>query len=100
MRVFFERSGGFTGIRFTTTIDTQTLSPQVAQQLREMVEDANFFDLPPILASSENVKDSFHYRVTVETQGQQHTVEVGDQSAPEAIKPLLNRLSILARSKS
>ncbi len=46
MRVSVEQSGGFTGIPFTASVDAETLSAEEAMRLRELVEAAEFFQLP------------------------------------------------------
>jgi hypothetical protein len=98
MRIEFERTGGFAGMRVAATIDTETLPPDEARAVREMVGAARFFDLPAKITSPTPGADQFQYRLTVEAEGRKHTVEVGDASAPEALQPLLRRLTLLARS--
>ena len=46
MRVEFKREGGFTGIPLAAKFDTESLAPEKARTLVELVEEANFFDLP------------------------------------------------------
>ena len=98
MRIQFERTGGVAGIRVAATIDTESLSSEEARELREMIDAARFFDLPAFIASPTPGADQFQYKVTVEAEGRQHTVEVGDASAPESLQGLLRRLTVLARS--
>lgn len=98
MRIHFERSGGFAGMQVRAQVDADSLPPDDAKQLQAMVEAAEFFDLPAKIASPASGGDQFQYRLTVESEGRQHTVEVGDASAPESLQPLLRRLTLLARS--
>jgi len=98
MRIQFERSGGFAGMRITATIDTDSLSPDDAKSLREMVDASDFFNLPSTIRSPSSTADSFQYKVIIEDQGRKHMVEAGDQAVPPTLKPLLRRLEILARS--
>ena len=99
MRIHFERTGGFTGMTTTTTVDTETLSAEAAQELQEMVTEAGFFDLPAQMTSQTPGADQFHYMLTVESEGQKHTVEGSDAALPESLEPLLRRLTRLARSQ-
>ncbi len=98
MRIDFERTGGFAGIRLAAAIDTTVLPADQATALHKQIEDARFFDLPARVPAPPNVADQFNYRVTIETDRRRHTVEVGDVSAPPALQPLLQQLTALARS--
>ncbi len=100
MRIHFERTGGFAGMRISATIDTQTLSPDQANELRGLVEASGFFNLPAKIHSATQAADQFQYKVTIENEGKRHTVEVSDASAPDALQPLLRQLRLLARSSS
>ena len=46
MRISFERSGGFAGITMKTAVDEKDLAPGEAQKLRQLVEEADFFNSP------------------------------------------------------
>ena len=96
MRIEFERTGGFAGMRVAVTIDTATLAPEDAQKLQEQVASAKFFHLPTSLPAPTGA-DSFHYQVTIEDQGQRHTVEVGENAASPELKALLRELTRIAR---
>ena len=99
MRIYFERTGGFTGVRLTTMVDSDTLSVEEAAKVREMVNAANFFDLPPKIAAQEQTVDRFQYRVTIEAEGRQHSVDIQEAAIPESLTPLLRWLSASARKK-
>ena len=99
MRILFERSGGFMGQHVVGQVDTQTLSAEEADMLRQMVAQAHFFELPPSLRSATEASDQFQYRLTVEDNSRRHTVETTDMAAPDSLRPLLRRLTILARAQ-
>ena len=98
MRIHFERTGGFAGMRVTATIDTESLSPEEASELQEMVDTAKLFDLPEVIEAPNGGADRFQYNLTVEDAGRSHTVRVGEAAAPDELRPLLRRLTTLARS--
>jgi hypothetical protein len=98
MRIHFERTGGFAGMRIAATVDTESLPPEEARELHQLVADASFFDLPPVMTAPTPGADQFQYKLTVEAKGRQHTVEVGDATVVETLWPLLRRLTVLARS--
>ncbi|MCC7445976.1 MAG: hypothetical protein IT324_01105 [Anaerolineae bacterium] len=97
MRIDFERSGGFAGMILRATIDTGDLPEADANDLRQLIEEANFFALPPTITSASGA-DQFTYRLTVIALVRQHSVEVSDGAAPDTLRPLLNRLTTLARA--
>jgi hypothetical protein len=99
MQIHFERTGGFAGLRLTTTLNSATLSPEDAHKLQELIDQAEFFALPPVLTAKTPGADRFQYKLTVETQGRQHTVEVDEGAAPATLRPLLNWLTTAAKTR-
>jgi hypothetical protein len=99
MRFYFERSGGFMGRRIAGIVDTNTLSDEEALALQEMVQAANFFTLPELLPTATGGSDQFSYKLFVDDGEQQHLVETTDVSAPDELRPLLRRLTVLTRSR-
>jgi hypothetical protein len=98
MLIEFERTGGFAGMRLAATIDTASLQPNEAQVLHDLVVDAGFFDLPAHIERRDKGADRFHYVLTVQASGQQHTIEVGESAISDALRPLIDKLTMLARS--
>jgi hypothetical protein len=91
MRIIVERTGGFTGIPLTKTVDSATLSQQEAASLHQMMAVASFFELPATITSTPQ-PDRFQYRITVEQESKQHSVTVGEAAVPANLKPLLGWL--------
>jgi hypothetical protein len=98
MKISYQRTGGFAGMVFSFDVATETLSPDEEKELLDLVISANFFELPATISTDVPGADQFQYKLTVETEEQQHTVEVGDAGVPENLWPLLNKLRILSRS--
>lgn len=97
MRIMFERSGGFTGIPMSATLDSDSSSPQDEQELRHMIETAGFFQLPSVIDSAGPGGDRFLYRLTIEIEGHQHAVEMSEAAVPPELRPLLERMMAAAR---
>ncbi|MBW4578713.1 MAG: hypothetical protein KME42_03955 [Tildeniella nuda ZEHNDER 1965/U140] len=97
MQISLERSGGFTGMPLTITVDTATLNPDRATQLRQLLEAADFFRLPST-PSAPAQPDRFEYAVTVREGDRSHTVTVSEAAIPAPLKPLLDWLMATARS--
>ena len=89
MQVTVERTGGFTGIPLTKTVDTATLSQQEAIRLHQMMAAADFFKLPSTIPSIPQ-PDRFQYQITVEQEGKLHSVAIGEAAVPANLKTLLD----------
>ena len=100
MRILFERTGGFANIRFAGNFDLDSLPEDVAGQLSELLDQADLKDLPEELEGDSPVPDQFNYSITVITHSWQRTVRTGDRSAPESLRPLLQKLTELTRSQA
>ena len=98
MRIDYERTGGFAGMRLAAQIDTAALPADQARALQDSIEAAHFFDLPARIPASPEVSDQFHYHVAMEAEDKRHTVDVGEASASPALQELLQQLTVLARS--
>jgi len=92
MKIQFERRGGFAGIRKDTKLDTDSIPSNVAEELLELIEKADFFNLPEKFPAPKKGADYFQYRLTVEKEGKKHTVEVSDPAVPATLRPLLQFL--------
>jgi len=98
MRISYRRTGGFAGMVMKFDLTTETLPQEEADELQELVASADFFSLPNVIPSNPQGADQFQYKLTVEADEQQHTIEVGDAAVPENLWPLLNKIRILSRS--
>ena len=94
MKIQFTRSGGFAApaMKQNVTVDTDDLPEAEANELVSLVNQA---DLPAVSAvpKPQPRPDEFHYRISVEAEGQNQTVGVSDSSMPETLGPLVDWLS-------
>ncbi len=97
MRISLERSGGFAGIRLTTTVDTDSLADDEARTLQQLVESSDFFHLPATLMPQKPQPDRFQYTLTVETDDKSHTVTAAETALPAKARPLFEWLAQRAR---
>jgi len=97
LHIDFERTGGFTGMRLSATIDSESLDDDQINALLDQLESANFFDLPPKLDDQSGGPDRFCYRLSVHTDEQENTVEISETAVPEPLRPVLQQLTELAR---
>jgi len=85
------------GLPMTAALDSDSLSEQDERDLRDMLETAGFFQLPDVINSSGPGGDRFLYRLTVEVEAEQHTVEMSDSAVPSELRPLVERLTTASR---
>ena len=99
-RIKFERTGGFAGIRIAADFDLDDLSKDQARELRELLDNVDFDELPEQLMGKQQTPDGFNYSITVESDKRKHTVHTTDGSAPEKMQPLLELLYRIARQQA
>ncbi len=97
MRIHFERSGGFAGLRLEATVDTASLPAEMADTLRRLVQAAHVFDLPAVMAPEGPGADRFCYQLTVEDSGRRQSIEACEPAIPGELWPLLRFLTARAR---
>ncbi|HJQ14221.1 MAG TPA: protealysin inhibitor emfourin [Anaerolineales bacterium] len=98
-RIKFERTGGFAGMTIARDLKIDELSEEQAHRLSEMLDELDFRELPEQMLDVEDMPDQFTYVITVETKKWEHTVSIGDASAPEKMQELLQFLNRLARKQ-
>jgi hypothetical protein len=90
MRVRVERSGGFANIRRTFTADAASLEAAKAAELARLVEDADLATFAENPTPLQGKPDRFSYRITVEREGSERSVVVGEDAASEALLRLVD----------
>jgi hypothetical protein len=88
MRIDFKRSGGFSGLRMSKTIDSNNLNPDESKRLIDLVEFTDFFDLPTVIAGTG--ADRYQYNLTIDWDGKMHSVQIGESAIPPKLMPLIN----------
>lgn len=92
MQIQFERRGGFAGLRAGATLNTDSIPSDEAHELLELIDKADFFNLPEKFPMPKKGADYFQYRFTIEAEGKKHTIEVSEPAVPAALRPLLQFL--------
>lgn len=92
--ITFERSGGVVGNEVYFEVELNSLQPDQASRLMNMVEKADFFNIPSNLSMSAT-PDEFHYKVTVDNGGEHHIVRATDTTMPKTLQPLVRELTML-----
>ena len=98
MNISYRRTGGFAGMVISYDFATNTLTKEDAEEIQNMIVTADFFALPAEIPSDPMGADQFQYQLTVKTEEQQHSIQVGDAAVPDNLWPLINKIRILSRS--
>ncbi len=96
MRIQLNIDGGlayFPGLSKPIVVDSERLPAQEADKLRQLLNAARFFDLPPALkAPAPGAADYRKYTITVDDDSKHHTVQVTDPIEDPSLRALLNYL--------
>jgi hypothetical protein len=76
LQVHFERTGGIAGRHDEIDLDTANLSAAEASELRRLIAEADFWNLPAEIDEGVGVSDGYQYQVTVTEGGQSHAVSI------------------------
>lgn len=98
-RIRYERTGGFAGMRFHADFEPGDLPEDQSRRLLDLLDEMDFEELPNDLTRGASHPDQFTYTITVQTDKGEHTVVVGDSSAPEEMQEFLRMLDRIARKK-
>ena len=100
MKVRLVRSGGIAGMRLATEADSSRLPQEGARSLARLVEESGILSLPAGAPAPPAGADRFAYRVTVETEGSERTVEIAEEDLTPALEPLIDWLVSQARDRT
>jgi hypothetical protein len=95
-KIIFKRTGGIAGREMESNIDLNEMPDHESQELMRLISETNFFNIPQNLIST-GTPDEYEYTVTVEAGNSHHTIHTSDSSASDSLRPLLDKLSLLAR---
>ena len=96
-QINFKRTGGITGREIETSIDLNELPAGEMQQIMQMITETNFFSIPQNLIQT-SIPDEHEYTITVDAGNTHHSIQTTDSTAPESLRPLLEKLSQLAKA--
>ncbi len=99
MKIYFKRTGGLAAISLSVALDTDTLPPEDARSLLNLVNAVSFFNQPDSLSSSAPGADRFHYEIKAETGGLIKTIAIDESVVPDIFRPLIDHLIKRARVK-
>ena len=93
MKIYFEQSGGLTGIENNVSIDSNSLVPEEASELQSLVDNASFADLLSQPAAPLRGADYIEYKITIETNdNRKYFLNTTDLTMPPSAGPLIRYL--------
>jgi hypothetical protein len=99
-RIQYERTGGFTGMRFHADFKPEDLPEDQRRPLLDLLDKMDFNKLPRDMTGSTTMPDQFTYTITLMTSQGEHTMVLGDASAPDDLQQLMRMLDQIARRRS
>ena len=94
--VSLERSGGFTGQRLTSSVETDELpDAEMTEALRALEALASSPHPAPVIGRSQPL-----YRLTIHRPAGRQVVEVVESEVPAVMRPLLTELMRRAQARS
>ncbi|QMU26842.1 protealysin inhibitor emfourin [Adhaeribacter radiodurans] len=96
MKVYFKPEGGFgffPGLNKPLELNSEQLPPEEADHLHQLIHAANFFNLPNQQPESTFGADQKKYTIRVESQDQQHLIQLQDTEIEPPLHNLLNYLN-------
>jgi len=97
MRITLQRDGGdfpIPALNQPITLDTGALSAPEAEELRERVANAHFFDQPAVVGTAPpGAVGYFTYTLTAQEEGRKHTVQLNDFTSDPALLALKDYLA-------
>jgi hypothetical protein len=100
MRVRFKMDGGFVYLPARsepTTIDTDDLPAEEAEELERLIEAAGFFELPETASPPRGAADYLRYTISVTTPDRSHTVQLTDPIEDPHVQALVEYLEAKAK---
>jgi hypothetical protein len=103
MRISLRTSGGvgyFPGLAAPRTVDVDALGDDELRAVRQLVDDARFFELPARPPTLKGAADYRTYEITIEDGARRHTAVLADPIVEPALQELVERLRALTVARS
>ncbi len=99
IRIQYERTGGFAGLKLATRFELDDLPDEQEKQLRDLLDELDFFELPVQILPARPGIDQFTHKIEVESKKGKHSVLTTDSVAPEKLRELIELLNAIARTR-
>ncbi|MGG0185245.1 protealysin inhibitor emfourin [Bacillus rhizoplanae] len=98
MHIQFSCTGGIANLYLTFQVDTVKLPEEKAQELLDLIKQANLFNLKSSKLEAATIQgaDAFSYQLRIEDGEKKKSFSFTDVTAPQEVHPLLDYLRNLA----
>ncbi|HKJ39349.1 MAG TPA: protealysin inhibitor emfourin [Anaerolineales bacterium] len=96
-KIKFERTGGFAGMRIAAEIKMDDLPDDQKHEIIELMDEADFDELPEKLSGKMPVPDEFVYSIVVNSREKEYQVIAGESALPNDLQPLIEILESIAK---
>ena len=79
--------------------DLNSMPADEARRLHNLLNESRFFEVP-VVNDLRTGPDEYEYVITVVAGNSIHTIHVSDTSMPEALRPLVEDLTEIAKTTS
>lgn len=93
MKVYFERTGGFAGLKTSVALDTENMTPSESEKLSELCNSVDFLKLSQKTETKAGAADVFHYKIIIESKDGKRTIETSELSMTPEFEDFVNFLS-------
>lgn len=94
--IFFERSGGFTGIPLSVQVSSVELAKKDRDRLDKLMVESDICNLKNIKNENSAIRDQFDYLIRVKCDTVEKQFSFSDNTVPTDFLPLINYLLQLA----
>ena len=98
-KIKFERTGGFAGIRIAADITMDELPDDQKREIIDLLDEADFDELPEKLSGKMPVPDEFVYSIVVNSREKEYQVVAGESALPNDLQPLIEILERIAKKQ-
>lgn len=98
IHIKYERAGGFAGLKLSTSFDLDDLPDEQEKQVRGLLDELDFFELPVQILPARPGADQFTHKIEVQGKKGKHAVLTTDSAAPETLRELIDLLNVIARA--
>jgi len=93
MKIDFKMTGGIIGIEKSITIDTNSISQQEADRVKDLIINSDFFNSPSDPPPKSGSADYFDYNITVQADNKiTHSISTNDITMSHKFVPLIDYL--------
>ena len=97
MRIIFDRTGGFAGLKISMDLELSNLDAAQAENLLDLIKATDFFNVPEP-ENSLGFQDGFQYSITIKGEEKERTIHANDRSMTDWLRPMIDELTRIARS--